>query len=77
MYIYLFNNMKTIYRAKPLFIVKGIAAFGLVTSVLVGRSQAAIGAEKVKLIYGPFNGRVSVKSLEHYAKESFGSILSF
>lgn len=31
-------------------------------------SQAANSAEKVKLIYGPFNGRVSVESLEHYAE---------
>lgn len=29
--------------------------------------QSALGAEKVKLIYGPFNARISVASLEKYA----------
>ncbi|MEM7757404.1 MAG: alpha/beta hydrolase [Cyanobacteria bacterium P01_A01_bin.40] len=30
-------------------------------------AQSALGAKKVKLIYGPFNGRISVASLEKYA----------
>lgn len=40
-------------------------AIGLGLSV--AKPQSALGAEKVKLIYGPFNGRISVKSLEKYA----------
>lgn len=40
-------------------------AIGL--SVLGLKSQSAHGAEKVKLIYGPFNGKISVDSLEKFA----------
>ena len=60
--------MKTINLIKPLFAVKGLIAIGFGLSILTLKPQAAIGAEKVKLIYGPFNGRISVKSLEQYAK---------
>ena len=44
------------------------------STLLIGIGLSAIqprsahGAEEVKLIYGPFNGRISVKSLEKYAK---------
>ena len=41
-------------------------AIGLGLSA-VAKPQSALAAEKVKLIYGPFNGRISVKSLEKYA----------
>ena len=54
--------------SQPLFILKSVTIAGLGLLVLTLKPQAAIGAEKVKLIYGPFNGRVSVKSLEIYAK---------
>jgi hypothetical protein len=36
-------------------------------SALVIKPQSALSAEKVKLIYGPFNGKISVASLEKYA----------
>lgn len=36
-------------------------------SALLIKPQSAFGAEKVKLIYGPFNGKISVDSLEKYA----------
>ncbi|MEM7592546.1 MAG: alpha/beta hydrolase [Cyanobacteria bacterium P01_A01_bin.83] len=42
----------------------------LAIAVALGLSvtaPSALGAEKVKLIYGPFNGRISVASLEKYA----------
>ncbi|MDJ0568787.1 MAG: alpha/beta hydrolase [Pleurocapsa sp. MO_192.B19] len=40
-------------------------SLGLSTSAII--SQPAFSAENVKLIYGPFNGRISVESLEKYA----------
>lgn len=49
---YVFNNLIAI-------------SLGLSTSAII--SQPAFSAEKVKLIYGPFNGRISVESLEKYA----------
>ena len=39
------------------------ATLGLSTIAI----QSALGAEKVKLIYGPFNARISIASLEKYA----------
>ena len=54
--------------AQPLFVLKGLTIAGLGLSILTFKPQAAISAEKVKLIYGPFNGKISVKSLETYAK---------
>ena len=60
--------MKTIDRANSLFIVRSIATITIGVSALVCQQKAAISAEKVKLIYGPFNGKVSVDSLKHYAE---------
>lgn len=60
--------MRTINRVKPLSVFRGFVAISLGLSPLILNPQSAMSAEKVKLIYGPFNGRVSVKTLEHYAK---------
>lgn len=40
-------------------------ALGLSTTVL--KTESVLSAEKVKLIYGPFNGKISVAALEKYA----------
>lgn len=42
-------------------------AIGLGLCTLSFTPQSALSAEKVKLIYGPFNGRISVDSLAKYA----------
>jgi len=60
--------MKTINRTKFLFSRQKIAVVTIGLSALIWQPQVAISAEKVKLVYGPFNGKVSVESLEHYAK---------
>ena len=52
---------------KPRQIVLSLIAVGLGLSSIVLKSPSAFGAEKVKLIYGPFNGKISVESLEKYA----------
>ena len=44
-----------------------LVAVGLALSSIVLKSPSAFSAEKVKLIYGPFNGRISIESLEKYA----------
>jgi len=59
--------MKTISKIQPLFVLQGFITVSLGLSILTYKPQAAIGAEKVKLIYGPFNGKISVESLEKYA----------
>ena len=48
-------------------IFKTLMAFALGLSSLTIASKPALSAEKVKLIYGPFNGRISVEALEKYA----------
>ena len=48
-------------------IFRNLVALGLGLSFIVLKSQSAFSAEKVKLIYGPFNGRISIESLEKYA----------
>lgn len=60
--------MKTKNRIQPWFVKRG--AIGLILGLLTfsWKPTPAVGAEKVKLIYGPFNGRISVESLEKYAK---------
>ena len=58
-------NIKQFIRSDRAFC--SLFAVGLGLSSLVLGSQSALGAEKVKLIYGPFNGRISVESLEKYA----------
>ena len=60
--------MKTINKTKSLFAVKSLLTLGVGLSILTWKPQMAMGAEKVKLIYGPFNGRISVASLEKYAQ---------
>ena len=52
---------------KPRQIFRNLAAIGLGLSFIVLKSPSALSAEKVKLIYGPFNGRISIESLEKYA----------
>ncbi len=60
--------MKTINKNQTLFAFQSLITIGLGLSMVTLKPEAAIGAEKVKLIYGPFNGRISVKSLEKYAQ---------
>ena len=48
-------------------ISRSLVTVGLGLSSIVLSSPSALSAEKVKLIYGPFNGRISVESLEKYA----------
>ena len=60
-------KMKKKYTIKPSCIFNSFIAISLGLSTSVIKSQSAIAAEKVKLIYGPFNGRISVECLEKYA----------
>ena len=53
-------------KIKSSHIFQGLVAIGLGLSLAL-KSQPVLSAEKVKLIYGPFNGRVSIASLEKYA----------
>lgn len=59
-------NLKQIAKLKAVSRCLIGAAIGL--SAIAMQAPKAHGAEKVKLIYGPFNGRISVKSLEKFAK---------
>ncbi len=49
------------------YILKNPISIGLGLSSLILIAQPAFSAEKVKLIYGPFNGKISIESLEKYA----------
>ncbi|MGD1919889.1 MAG: alpha/beta hydrolase [Pleurocapsa sp.] len=60
--------MKTINEIQLRFACQSLITIGMGLFILTLKPQAAMGAEKVKLIYGPFNGRISVKSLETYAQ---------
>lgn len=60
--------MKTTNKIQPLFAFQGLITIGIGLSILTLKPQGAMGAEKVKLIYGPFNGRIPVKSLEKYSQ---------
>lgn len=51
---------------KPRLVFRSLIAIGLGLS-LSAFSRPAFSAKKVKLIYGPFNGRISVESLEKFA----------
>jgi len=53
--------------AKKTFL-NALIATGLIFSSFILTSEPVKSAEKVKLIYGPFNGKVSLESLEIYAK---------
>ena len=54
------------HKIKYSYIIQSFGIIG-VGLLLALKSQPALSAEKVKLIYGPFNGRISVASLEKYA----------
>lgn len=58
--------MKTRHKLLSVFWMGELMGIGLSLWVLI--PQAVRGAEKVKLIYGPFNGRIAVESLEIYAQ---------
>ena len=61
-------NLKQHFKSTlGLSLVKNAIIVGLGFSALLVRPQSAFSAEKVKLIYGPFNGKISVESLEKYA----------
>ena len=51
----------------PTYISYTFIIISLILSTLAVKPQSAIAAEKIKLIYGPFNGRISVESLKKYA----------
>lgn len=51
----------------PNYISYTFITISLILSTLVVELQPAIAAKKIKLIYGPFNGRISVESLKRYA----------
>jgi len=60
--------MKTVLKTKlEKSLVRGLTTLVVGLSTLGISAQNASGAEKVKLIYGPFNGRISVESLEKFA----------
>lgn len=59
-------NIKPSIKASYIF--NSLITISLSLLTLVVKSQSAIAAEKVKLIYGPFSGRISVESLEKYAQ---------
>lgn len=48
-------------------VVRSAIAVTLGLSATVLQTKTVLSAEKVKLIYGPFNGKISVASLEKYA----------
>lgn len=58
--------MKTTSPIRPIFVLRALIFLGLANIAI--KPQPAISAEKVKLIYGPFKGNISVESLERYAK---------
>ncbi|WP_019509355.1 alpha/beta hydrolase [Pleurocapsa sp. PCC 7319] len=59
--------MKIKYFITPVYISYTFITISIILSALAVKSQPAIAAEKIKLIYGPFNGRISVESLKKYA----------
>ena len=59
--------MQLKYLISHSYIFKNLISIGLGLSSLILIVQPAFSAEKVKLIYGPFNGKISIKSLEKYA----------
>ena len=66
-FICMFLTMKTIQLIKHKLILRSLVSLGLGLAALGTQSSRAHSAEKVKLIYGPFNGRISVESLEKFA----------
>ena len=59
--------MQLNYLISHSYIFKNLITVGLGLSSLILIAQPAFSAEKVKLIYGPFNGKISIESLEKYA----------
>jgi len=59
--------MNILQKAKPGLIFRCLMTLAAGLSVLGVTASSAESAEKVKLIYGPFNGKISVKSLEKFA----------
>ena len=58
-------NIKQFFKSKLVF--HSLVLVGLGLSLVALKPESASGAEKVKLIYGPFNGKVSLESLEKFA----------
>ena len=58
-------NIKQFFTSKLVF--RSLVVVGLGLSCVALKPQSASSAEKVKLIYGPFNGRISLESLEKFA----------
>ncbi len=59
--------MQLKYLISYSYIFKNLMSIGLGLSSFILIAQPAFSAEKVKLIYGPFNGKISIESLEKYA----------
>ncbi|MGL5943976.1 MAG: alpha/beta hydrolase [Waterburya sp.] len=59
--------MKHLFAIHQNYIFNPLTTISLGLSVVVMITQPAFSAEKITLIYGPFNGDISVKSLEKYA----------
>lgn len=59
--------MKHLFAIHQNYIFNPLTTISLGLSVVVMITQPAFCAEKITLIYGPFNGDISVKSLEKYA----------
>lgn len=58
-----------VQKTKPeIGFVRGLSSLVLGLSMLGISAKSSLGAEQVKLIYGPFNGKISVESLEKFAK---------
>ena len=51
----------------PKLAARCFITIGIGLAILGIKSPRAHGAEKVKLIYGPFNGKISVESLDKFA----------
>ena len=61
------NKMQLNYLISHSYIFKTLMSIGLGLSSLILIAHPTFSAEKVKLIYGPFNGKISIESLEKYA----------
>jgi hypothetical protein len=59
--------MNMIQINRPGLIFRCLITVGIGLSALAIQSPDVLSAEKVKLTYGPFRGKISVKSLEKYA----------
>ena len=57
---------RTVKSLSALYFLLSISLYA--SSLILLKQPPALGAEKIKLIYGPFNGRVSIDSLKTYAE---------